>query len=232
MSITEVLALGRPGRDAALGDQVYGHLRKLLIAGRLAPGDKLSLRAVALAMGVSMTPAREAVSRLVADGALEVTPNRAVRVPEMRSEAFRQLALVRGEIEGFAAAMAASRRTVQDVAAIAQAEARFRSLVQEERPDLPAAVEANQAFHFAVYQASGLPVLVEIAVGLWLKAGPVINLDLRENPERIVTGSAPRLHAEALAAIEAGDPEGARRAIADDIAGAAQFILSRGRLMD
>lgn len=230
MSVAEFLARGRPARDCALGDQVYAHLRRLLIAGWLAPGDKLSLRAVAMAMGVSMTPAREAVTRLVADGALEVTPNRAVRVPVMKAREFQQLATVRAQIEGFAAAQAALGRGPEALAAIARAEARFRSLAQASVPDLPAVVEANQAFHFAVYEASGLPVLVEIVVGLWLKAGPVINLDLRENPERLVTGAAPRLHAAALEAIRAGDPDAARQAIADDIAGAAAFILSRGRL--
>jgi len=66
--------------------------------------------------------------------------------------------------------------------------------------------------------------------GLWLKAGPILNLDLRENPERLRTGGALRLHAVALAAIEAGDGEAARAAIAADIAGAAAFIIGQGRL--
>ncbi|RYE71386.1 MAG: GntR family transcriptional regulator, partial [Hyphomicrobiales bacterium] len=64
-----------------LGERVTGELRSLLIAGRLAPGEKLSLRRVAEALGVSMMPVREAVSRLAADKALEVLPGRAVRVP-------------------------------------------------------------------------------------------------------------------------------------------------------
>ncbi len=55
-----------------LGERVTGELRELLISGRLAPGEKLSLRRVAEALGVSMMPVREAVSRLAADQALEV----------------------------------------------------------------------------------------------------------------------------------------------------------------
>jgi len=70
-----------------LGDRTYAQLSELLVSGRLAPGDRLSLRGAAEALGVSMMPVREAVSRLVADGALEVTPNRAVRVPIMTTEA-------------------------------------------------------------------------------------------------------------------------------------------------
>jgi len=55
-----------------LGERAYARLADLLISGRLAPGEKLSLRAAADVLGVSIMPVREAVSRLVADKALEV----------------------------------------------------------------------------------------------------------------------------------------------------------------
>lgn len=232
MSAIKALSSAPPLERLTLGDQVYAHIRKLLISGRLAPGDKLSLRSVADAMGVSMMPVREAVSRLVADRALEVTPNRALRVPEMKRRQFQDLALIRAEIEGLAAASAALNRTPLQLASIAATEQRFRLLSRAANPDLVEAVECNQAFHFAVYEASGLPDLVEIIGGLWLKVGPVINLDLRENPERLASGSAAPLHAEVLAAIGAGDGKRAREAIAADIRGAADFILSRNRLPD
>ena len=99
-------------------------------------------------------------------------------------------------------------------------------------PDLPLAVEVNKQFHFAVYQAAKSPTLVGIIRALWLKVGPVINLDLRENPERIYTGGAVRFHAEILDAIVKRDPEKARAGIAADIKGASDFILSRGNLPD
>jgi DNA-binding GntR family transcriptional regulator len=236
MSAIEAMAIaprqdGTPG-GLTLGDQVYGHIRRLLIAGRLTPGDKLALRPVADALGVSMMPVREAVSRLVADRALEVTPNRAVRVPIMRRRQFAEMARIRCEIEGFAAGEAARLRGGAGLDAIRTAEARFSSLATSATPDLAAAVEANQAFHFVLYDAAGLPDLVEIIGSLWLKVGPVINFDLRDNPERLKTGSAARLHAEALDAVLAGDAARARAAIAADIQGAAEFILSRDRLPD
>ncbi len=230
MSAIAAIRSAPPIERATLGDQVYTHIRRLLVTGRLAPGDRLSLRQVADVMGVSMMPVREAVSRLVADEAIEVMPNRALRVPVMRRRQFEELALIRSEIEGFAAERAALSRTSADLAAIQQAERRFKALAQASNPDLPAAVEANQAFHFAVYAASGLADLVGVIGGLWLKVGPVINLDLRENPERLSTGAAALLHAACASAIAAGDGAAARKAIAADIRGAAEFILSRNRL--
>lgn len=213
-----------------LGERAYVSLAELLMSGRLAPGEKLSLRASADVLGVSIMPVREAVSRLVADKALEVTPNRSVRVPVMSAAQFRDLTRVRITIEGHAAAEAARNRNKTDVTAIADAEEAMRAESKAKAPDLPRAVELNKAFHFAVYEAAHSPILAEIIRALWLKAGPVINLDLRENPERLVKGGAIRFHADVRKAIAAGNGEAARAGIAGDIAGAADFILSRGRL--
>lgn len=230
MSVIAAIQSAPPIERVTMGDQVYLHIRKLLIAGRLAPGDRLSLRQIADGMGVSMMPVREAVSRLVADEAIEVTPNRALRVPVMRRGQFEALALIRCEIEGFAAERAAMVRTPRQLQDIAAANRHFSDLSESRDPDLVAAVEANQAFHFAVYEASGLTDLVQIIGGLWLKVGPVINLDLRENPERLARGNAAQLHAACALAIAERDGAAARTAIAADIRGAAEFILSQGRL--
>src|SRR5690606_10266963 len=99
-------------------------------------------------------------------------------------------------------------------------------------PDLSHAVEVNKRFHFALYEAAKSPTLVSIIRALWLKVGPVINLDLLGNPERIHTGGAVSLHADVLAAVIARDPDKARAGIAADIKGASDFILSRGNLPD
>jgi len=215
-----------------LGDAAYLHLRELLMSGRVAPGERLSLRALAGALGVSMMPVREAVTRLVADRALEVAPNRAVRVPVMNVTQFRELAAIRIEIEGFAAELAAKASTPDSIEIISVAEKAFRAEAARARPDLPRAVALNKDFHFAVYDAAGLPALVEIIGGLWLKVGPIINLDLRENPERLATGGAVRFHAETVSAIRRRDGAAARAAIAADISGTAAFLLAKGGLVE
>lgn len=221
-----------PIEGQTLGEQAYARMSDLLMSGRLAPGEKLSLRSAAEMLGVSMTPVREAVSRLVADHALEVMPSRAIRVPLMSVAQFRDLAQARIAIEGHAAAKAALNRSASDVKAIGAAEAAMRGESRLKNPDLARAVEFNKTFHFAVYDAAHSPTLTEIIRAMWLKTGPVLNLDLRANPERLTTGGAVRHHARVLAAIRAGDADGARSGIADDIGGAADFIISRGGLAD
>jgi DNA-binding GntR family transcriptional regulator len=202
----------------------------MLMTGRLAPGDKLSLRAVAAALGVSMMPVREAALRLGAEAALEIAPKRAVTVPTMRMPQFRDLTRLRVEVEGFAAALAATHADAPATTRLRRAEKAFAALGRKRNPDLGQAVAANQAFHFALYRAAESPELLGVIERLWLRVGPIINLDLRENPERLKFGEAARFHAEACAAIENGDADAARAAIVSDIRGAADFILSRGRL--
>ena len=211
MNLPAALNLVEPLDRQTLGERAYAKLADLLISGRLAPGEKLSLRAAADVLGVSIMPVREAVSRLVADKALEVTPNRAVRVPLMSAAQFRDLTKVRIAIEGHAAAQAAhASRQGRPCVDRARGSRPCGRKAKLPAPDLPRAVELNKTFHFAVYEAAHSPILVEIIRALWLKAGPVINLDLRANPERLAKGDAIKCHADVRKAIVAGDGGAAR----------------------
>lgn len=228
--MNSALGIVGPIRRETLGDRVFAELRDLLAAGELAPGERLSLRSVAETLGVSVMPVREAITRLVADDALEVLPSRAVQVPEMTLETFGELTTVRIAVEGFAAERAASFRDAEDLAAIRGFAAAFETGAGAPEPDMRAVVRANRDFHFAIYAAAGLPALTAIIEGLWLRIGPVLNFDLRSSPQRLASGGARSCHARLCRAVEERDPAAARRALADDIEAAAAFIARSGRL--
>ncbi len=229
----EVSALDEVGslQHETLGERVTGELRALLIAGRLAPGEKLSLRRVAEALGVSMMPVREAVSRLAADKALEVLPGRAVRVPVLTLAQFRELTRIRLVVEGFAAEEATKVITDAQIAVVAQHEAAFLAAAKDP-PDPAAAVGANRDLHFALYEAAGMPSLIEMISRLWLKAGPILNLDMRHEPRRLDGGSAVVAHAQLLDALRRRDPTAARQALVEDISAAADHIERTARLAE
>ncbi|MBA4219487.1 MAG: GntR family transcriptional regulator [Methylobacterium sp.] len=229
----EVSALDEVGslQHETLGERVTGELRALLIAGRLAPGEKLSLRRVAEALGVSMMPVREAVSRLAADKALEVLPGRAVRVPVLTLAQFRELTRIRLVVEGFAAEEATKVITDAQIAVVAQHEAAFLAAAKDP-PDPAAAVGANRDLHFALYEAAGMPSLIEMISRLWLKAGPILNLDMRHEPRRLDGGSAVVAHAQLLDALRRRDPAAARQALVEDISAAADHIERTARLAE
>jgi len=211
---------------------VHGELAELLASGVLSPGEKLSLRTIADRLGVSITPVRAAVARLITDHALEVLPKRAVRVPVLSLAQFRELTAIRLAIEGFAVERAAARRSEDGLIAMRRHDAAFRRQCMSRRPDAGAAVKANQEFHFAVYRAAGLPSLMPIIEGLWLRIGPVLNLDMRSSAARLRIGAAERCHADLIAAIERGSARDARAALTADIEGAANFIESSDALAD
>jgi len=219
-----------PDTDPTLGAQVLAHLRTQLITGLLAPGDRLSLRSVAQQQGVSMQPVRDAVAQLVAERALAVSPKRAVVVPMMSAPQFRELTQIRLTVEGFAAEQAARQRGGAECAALRRHEAAFRRESRRRTPDIDAAIVANANLHFAIYRAADMPALTAIIEGLWLRIGPVLNLDLRDGPHRLASGVAARCHAMLVEAIERGDAPAARAALQEDIGSTADFIEARGVL--
>jgi DNA-binding GntR family transcriptional regulator len=226
-----VQSIGQLAR-VTLGEQVHAELRQLLMAGKLVPGEKLSLRNMAESLGVSVMPVREAVTRLAAEDALTVAPNRAIIVPLMTKEKLRELTLIRCEIEGFAAAQAALNRTEADLKLIRSLDAQFRTVVTAASPNADKALRLNKELHFAIYGASRLPTLVAMIEGLWLKVGPVINLDLRSSSRRLGSGTAEKHHSRIVAAIGAKKPEQARTALAADIMTSSQYIQATGGLPD
>ena len=226
------LARHRAGPEAAtqvtLGTQVYGVLREFLIEGAFQPGEKLSLRSLAEALEVSVQPVRDAVARLIRDGALEVAPNRAVRVPLMTAPQFIELTAIRLAIEGFAVETAARAHSATDLQKIRRFDRAFRRQCKAARPDPERAVQANQGLHFSIYHAARMPALMPIIEGLWLRIGPVLNLDMRDSPQRLRIGGAEACHGALVAGLEARCGATARAALEDDIRTAAASIRGRG----
>lgn len=216
---------------ATYADQIYVELCRSLTSGELAPGDRLSIRKIAESLGVSMMPVREAITRLAVDGALEILPTKAVRVPMMTAAMFDELTTVRIRIEGFAAEQAALHRTSPQLEAIKRYDAEFREAISRKQPDNQEALLANRNLHFAVYQASGYPTLVRITDMLWLRVGPIINLDLKS---AVVSRAkaAQDHHASLVKAIEANDGAQAAKALAADLLGTATFVKQRGYFRD
>ncbi|QPC42620.1 GntR family transcriptional regulator [Kaustia mangrovi] len=227
MSVVEKVA--RISR-VTLAERVYRDLRELLLAGQVAPGEKFTLRGLADATGTSSMPVREAVSRLAAEGALEVMPNRAIRVPIMTRERFMELRTIRMEIEGLAAEIAAGRATPAEIDEIARHQKAFEAESRKADPDGAVALKANKELHFATYRAAAMPALMQIIEGLWLQVGPVINFDLLASGRRLHAVEAHKHHARLIQAMRARDGKTARKAVADDIASAAEFILASGNL--
>lgn len=189
----------------------YARLRDMILFGHLAPGAPVTIQGLIADLGAGMTPVREAIRRLTAEGALLPQGNRRVAVPQLSAEMLEQVAFARLAIEPKLAELAAPRLTAAQIDRLEVIDAAVNRAIDAGK--LPDYLAANHAFHFALYEAAEAPVLIDLARSLWLRAGP----SLRAVIDRYGREAAPDLHREALAAMRAGNAKGLARAIEQDI---------------
>lgn len=228
MSVSQLLT---PLKRQTLSADVYEQFKELLISGRMMPGEQISLRGMAEALGVSVMPVREAVQRLTAEQALELTPNRTLRVPQMSVSQFREITSIRKNLEGLAAATAAARLKKEDCHHINLLHDSFTREMNHDIPDGSRLISLNKELHFAIYQGAEMPVMMQLIEALWLRIGPILNYDLRSSSVRINQRTALAHHASLVESIMKRDEKGARHALEADIQTAADFIISAGVLV-
>ncbi|MCS0495215.1 GntR family transcriptional regulator [Ancylobacter sp. MQZ15Z-1] len=200
---------------------VFRRLRRSVMAGRFPPGQAVTIRGLAEALGVSAMPVREALRRLVAERALVLLDNRRVRVPEMTARRFDELfaARIMLEVEAAARALPAA-----DAALLRRLTALNRACdAAVEAGGTEAMIETNLAFHAALYGARPDSVLLPLIESVWLQIGPFMRMALADLERHYPVDR----HAEALAALEAGDEAGLRRAIEADIRDGIGHLLEK-----
>jgi DNA-binding GntR family transcriptional regulator len=201
---------------------VHAELRAELMHGRLRPGQRLKIREVAAAMGVSETPVREAVMQLVREGALELRHASAIRVVRLGLSDYLELRRIRLLLEGLAAEEAARRATPQSVAALSAEHARLEDA--EASGAWQAAIEANFRFHHALWELAGMPNLLVILEGIWLRNGPLLNLLY---PDAKPSYPGRHRHLDILDGLRARDAEHTRAAVHGDLVEGGRALLRR-----
>ena len=190
----------------------YARLRDMILFGVLQPGQPVTIQGLTDGLDVGMTPVREAIRRLAAEGALLPQGNRRVTVPRLTAGLLDQIAFARLTIEPKLAELACSHVTPALLARLAEVDRPIYDSIRAH--DVTAYLSHNHAFHFALYEASGAAVLVDMARSLWLRFGP----SLRVVVERGAALALPDLHVEAMQAMARGDAAGLAAAMQRDIA--------------
>jgi DNA-binding GntR family transcriptional regulator len=163
-------------------------------------------------LGAGMTPVREAIRKLTAEGALELQGNRRVSVPQLTLSQLDELAYARLTIEPRLGQMAAERLSGKDIAELAKIDADIDVAITT--GDVQRYLLNNHRFHFRLYELANAPILLSIVHSLWLRFGP----SLRVVCGRYGTSNLPDRHSEALAAMRAGDTGAVAEAVKEDIA--------------
>jgi DNA-binding GntR family transcriptional regulator len=205
-------------------ERVYRELRGALQQGRLVSGQSMTVRALARAVGTSEMPVREALRRLIAEGALIQAPNRSFQVIPMTPDRLVELTRVRVALEGMAARLATENAGAQLVDTLTRLNAEMREAIEPTRAD--DVLRANQEFHFTIYRAAKSPQLLELIDMLWLRSGPYLADMLRGRTDaREIFRRGTVVHGRLIRAMARQDAEGVARALTLDMERTAEFSM-------
>jgi len=180
--------LASGGVRLTLQERTYQAVKKALLSGELIAGQSLTVREIAESMGTSPTPVREAVRRLLTEGAFELLPNGTVRVRQMNEEQRQHARDIRIMLEGLAARRAAALATPEEVDAIERTNEEMKSAIL--RGDVKRYCLKNMEFHFQLYHAARSETVFEIIERLWVQISPFLTvyaIDLvNQQPKKVV----------------------------------------------
>ena len=199
-------------------DEVYRILVDAISDGSLAPGTRITQEEIAEQLNVSRSPVLQAIRLLKKDGLLQAAEGRGVMVAPLDTEWIAHLYQVRMALEVLAAKLAARRKARIDPGLIATG----RKIAMAE--NVRAMIEADEAFHNALYAASGNPLIAESAHIHWVHLRRVMGAVLQSTEQRLSVWNE---HEELAQAIAAGDEEAAEKICETHMLNASSKLLAR-----
>ncbi|MFA5582419.1 MAG: GntR family transcriptional regulator [Paracoccaceae bacterium] len=208
-----MVQISRSGHDASMAahDRIYRTLRSQIMHGELSPGAALTLRGIGKQFDVSMTPARESVRRLVAEGALTLSSSGRVSTPELSNERIEELAALRALLEPELASRALPRAHMALIERLEAINATMAQIVVKQ--DAVGYIRTNLEFHRTLYLRAQAPAMLAMAETVWLQLGPT----MRKLYGRLRRTEVPHNHRLIVAALKAGDEPGLRLAVRTDV---------------
>jgi DNA-binding GntR family transcriptional regulator len=201
------------GNEAGIAahERVFRTLRGRIMYGELDPGVPLTIRGIAAEFGVSMTPAREAVRRLAAEGALSLSSSGRVTTPNLSPERIEELAALRALLEPELASRALPRAHMALIERPHTINGRIAEHVAKN--DIAAYIRTNLEFHRTIYLRAQAPAMLALVETVWLQLGPTMRMLYMTRTRTDLQ----RHHRMILAALAAGDEPGLRLALRADV---------------
>ena len=197
--------------NIAAHDQLYRTLRMRIMYGEISPGQAFTLRGIAAEFGVSTTPAREALKRLAAEGALSISVTGRFQTPDLSSDRIEELASLRALIEVELASRALPRA---HMALVERLQVINNSIsVAVVKADAVTYIRTNLEFHRTLYLRAQAPAMLATVETVWLQLGPT----MRALYGKLQRKDPPVNHRLILAALKAGDEPSLRVAVRADV---------------
>ncbi|MEX0278596.1 MAG: GntR family transcriptional regulator [Ruegeria sp.] len=191
--------------------QVYQTLKAQILFGDLVPGQAVTIQGLTGSLEAGMTPVREAIRRLISDGALVFQGNRRVSVPLLSDADVEQVIFARKSIESELSRRATANLSPKEIDQIEKIDQLLDRTIAD--GDVGGYLRLNHAFHETLYAYAEAPILFDLAERLWLRFGP----SLRVVCGRFGTQNLPDRHKDIISALRAKDAEAAALATVQDI---------------
>lgn len=208
---------------ANAAERAYRAIRDAILHGKFAPGAALREEMLAAEIGVSRTPVRDALRRLLADGLVETTRNQGSYVAALGPEELADEFALRQMLEGYAAGKAALRITAEELSELHALAARMEALDPATDAGLADFSELNTRFHVVIAGASRSRRLE--AMLLRMLQAPLVLLKTYQLHEPVGIARSNRQHREILAALAAGNAEWTALAVRAHIASTVPGML-------
>jgi DNA-binding GntR family transcriptional regulator len=190
----------------SLVDAAYAEIRRRILDNRWAPGHQALEQALALELGMSRTPVREALIRLANEGLVEVVPRHGMRVLPVSPSDMQEIYEILTSLEAMAAELVARRAPA--AAELAPLEKASRDMDKAlKKDDLDAWAEADERYHRHLIELCGNRKLAAIVYNYWDRAHRARMFTLRLRPKPV---DSTREHLAVVEAIRRGDAVAAR----------------------
>lgn len=199
------MTTARRQATSSLVDDAYEQIRRRILDNVWPPGHRALEQEVALALGMSRTPVREALLRLQNDGLVEVIPRHGMRVLPVSPNDMREIYLVLTALECLAAELVAQRKpTDEDLAPLVAATKAMDQALKDD--DLDAWAAADERFHAHLVDLAGNRQLQATVLNYWERSHRARMFTLRLRPTPV---NSTREHLEMVQRFRAGDAAGA-----------------------
>lgn len=202
----------RPIVKENLSERAYLDLRRALMRGQLRPGERLRLRPMSARFGISATPMREALLRLVSEKALTLDQRGTVVVPSLTLAQLLEIRSIRMDLEGRAAAQAALRASEEEIETLQAIQDKIAECHHER--EFVHAIDLNTEFHLTLCALGQMPIVYDIVESLWVRCGPILSHlydaglpDWNPHPHVLVIDALRKRDADAASAAIARDIE-------------------------
>lgn len=199
------------GAGLPVHEKVYRVVRDMILFGELAPGQPVTIQGLVEDLDAGMTPVREALRRLTAEGALEAMGNRRIVVPELCAQAITELTEARMALEPILARKAVENVSDDAVMRLAKTDEDLDRAISQ--GDIGLYLKKNHHFHAHLNGLADAPILTSLVEGLWLRFGP----SLRMVCGQVGTRNLPDRHKELLGALQDRDAQAAAKAMGEDV---------------